>query len=274
MNKIYELSNDDFVSLIKSSMSVPEVLFKLGYSIAGNTWGYSQVKKRMDELHMTCADFRGRSSIVKNNLQKVVPEKLFCNNSKHNRSVLRRYILRYNILPYVCQECGISEWNGKAISLELDHINGINSDNRVENLRFLCPNCHSQTSTYGARNSSRPESRYDLSDEDRGYISRLYIETGSQRAICKKYGLNSRAVKQALSESGLVAPNQKYVIQYDGARNELRRFGSIGECAEWLIDNMIVNTKSIKSCRNTLKRNVGKLWHGFYFEIGCTGDNT
>jgi 5-methylcytosine-specific restriction endonuclease McrA len=48
----------------------------------------------------------------------------------------------------ICEIYGLSEWMGKPIPLELDHINGVNSDNRLENLRILCPNCHAQTTTY------------------------------------------------------------------------------------------------------------------------------
>ena len=51
--------------------------------------------------------------------------------------------------PYVCAECGISSWRGRPITLHLDHVNGIHTDNRLENLRFLCPNCHQQTETWG-----------------------------------------------------------------------------------------------------------------------------
>ena len=57
---------------------------------------------------------------------------------------------------YECTECGISAWRGKPLSLQLDHINGVNNDNRQENLRFLCPNCHSQTSTYCRSNRLLP----------------------------------------------------------------------------------------------------------------------
>ena len=51
-----------------------------------------------------------------------------------------------------CEECGLSEWRGKALSLELHHVNGDGLDNRLENLVLLCPNCHSQTDTWGGRN--------------------------------------------------------------------------------------------------------------------------
>tara|TARA_B110000967_G_C18436654_1_gene341181 strand:- start:49 stop:483 length:435 start_codon:yes stop_codon:yes gene_type:complete len=54
-----------------------------------------------------------------------------------------------------CEECGIEEWNGKKIIHQLDHVNGISTDNRLENLKVLCPNCHSQTDTFCGKNKSR-----------------------------------------------------------------------------------------------------------------------
>lgn len=54
-------------------------------------------------------------------------------------------------IEYKCSTpaCGLDTWLGKPITLHIDHINGVNNDNRIENLRFLCPNCHQQTDTWG-----------------------------------------------------------------------------------------------------------------------------
>ena len=70
-----------------------------------------------------------------------------------NGQRLKRYILALGVLPHLCGICGQPpEWNGKPLVLQIDHINGDCTDNRLENLRFLCPNCHSQTETFAGRN--------------------------------------------------------------------------------------------------------------------------
>ena len=69
------------------------------------------------------------------------------------RPTLRKVLARLN--GYFCECCGISEWNGKEITLQVDHINGLANDNSLENLRLVCPNCHSQSDTFGGRNKGQ-----------------------------------------------------------------------------------------------------------------------
>ena len=174
-NKIYECTDEQFVKLIKSSTNISEVLFKLGYSIKGNSWGFSQVRRRMDDLNLSPADFKGKNAMLKDRREReLTADILLRENCKHNRNCLRRFIIKNNLLPYECAICGVCEWNGKTLSLELDHINGINNDNRLENLRFLCPNCHSQTTTYGSRNQQRSESKYEITEELRQLVESTY----------------------------------------------------------------------------------------------------
>jgi hypothetical protein len=68
---------------------------------------------------------------------------------------VKRRLLCEGLLENRCALCGLVEWLGKPLSVQIDHINGNNKDNRLENLRMLCPNCHSQTDTFGARNRKR-----------------------------------------------------------------------------------------------------------------------
>ena len=66
--------------------------------------------------------------------------------------LVRRYLIERGI--YECSECGIKEWNGRPLALQLDHINGNPHDHRLENVRWLCPNCHTQTENWGVQNVS------------------------------------------------------------------------------------------------------------------------
>lgn len=75
-------------------------------------------------------------------------------NSPYKSSYsLKKRLYKEGLKTEQCEECKLVEWNDKPITLELDHINGDNTDNRIENLKILCPNCHSQTPTF--RNKKR-----------------------------------------------------------------------------------------------------------------------
>jgi 5-methylcytosine-specific restriction endonuclease McrA len=74
---------------------------------------------------------------------------------KRSRAYVKRRLTKARMLQNRCEACGLVDWLGLPLSMHLDHINGVYSDNRLENLRMLCPNCHSQTPTYGGRNTKR-----------------------------------------------------------------------------------------------------------------------
>ena len=82
-------------------------------------------------------------------------ESLFAVGEKRNRFHLKRRLLESGLKHARCEECGIADWRGRALCLELHHVNGDGRDNRLENLLLLCPNCHSQTDTWGGRNARR-----------------------------------------------------------------------------------------------------------------------
>lgn len=83
----------------------------------------------------------------------------------------RRYIMEN--WEYKCSFCGIGpKWYGKSLTLQLDHINGDNKNNSLENLRWLCPNCHSQTETWGSKNMSEDGKARLLEGAKKGYLFR------------------------------------------------------------------------------------------------------
>lgn len=109
-----------------------------------------QLKKIKRNCGFTADDRKkARETIIKKTIKRI-----FINGSVVTNDRLKHYLIEYLCVQYECAECGLSEWNGKFISLELHHINGVNTDNRPENLQLLCPNCHSQTDTWRGRNKN------------------------------------------------------------------------------------------------------------------------
>jgi 5-methylcytosine-specific restriction endonuclease McrA len=79
-------------------------------------------------------------------------EKRFVKHTKRvSAAKTKDVLLNHKLKEYKCEICGLSEWNGKPITLQLHHINGDGTDDRIENLQILCPNCHSQTDSYCKR---------------------------------------------------------------------------------------------------------------------------
>lgn len=267
-NKIYKLSDEQFVELLKNSSTISEVLFKLGYSVKGNSWGFAKIRQRMSDLNLDGSVFKGKSPITKyGSLHKVNASDILKPNCKHARSVLRRYVIKNNLIPYRCAICGCVEWQGRTLSLELDHINGINNDNRIENLRFLCPNCHSQTTTYGSRNQQRNDSEYEITDDLRNLVEAEYQKRRNIKQVSSALGVRRHVVNRIVSESGLKKSNQKYVIRYDENWDEIARYGSLIETAKQLILNNEVKTKRIKTCTRTIMYNKDNFWLNSHWKI-------
>lgn len=146
------INDEDFIKLVKNSVTLKEVLNYFGFENKGSN--YKTCRERIKHLNIDTSHFLSNTDIS-NESRKVIKEdflKDLIYPSRRTRSSIKKYLVKFDLLEYKCAECGIKEkWNGKKISLQLDYINGINNDNRLENLRFLCPNCHSQTPNFAGK---------------------------------------------------------------------------------------------------------------------------
>lgn len=136
-----------------SSSSISECLQKLGLKTAGGN--YTALKKWCNEYNITIPKATGYTHTRKAlaSKTKFLDEILIKNSSYSNRSQIKKRCYKSGLLTEECYSCHIGpNWNGRPLTLQLDHINGINNDHRIENLQILCPNCHTQTSTFAGRN--------------------------------------------------------------------------------------------------------------------------
>ncbi len=137
---------------VSNSLSWADVCRYLGVTPA--TGAQSYLTKRAKQFGISTEHFpNGPWNKGKNFKKKSCAEYLVA-GSKIKPAKLRQRLTREGLKEERCEWCGLSEWMGKPIPLELDHINGVNDDNTLNNLRVLCCNCHALTDTYCGRNVS------------------------------------------------------------------------------------------------------------------------
>jgi hypothetical protein len=149
-------TDSDLVEAVKSSTNKGEVLKKLGLK-SKNSGNYQTIDRHIRLLNLDTSHFMSAILAIPPVRTYSFEEVLIENSTYSSTKNLKRKLLKGGLLKNQCygEGCGISDWLGKKLQLQLDHINGNRSDNRIENLRLLCPNCHSQTSTFAGKNKGK-----------------------------------------------------------------------------------------------------------------------
>ena len=144
-------TDEELSQAVAESVSIAQVIQKLNLAIAGGT--YESIKKHIKRLNLDTSHHSGQSR--KNRYGKSrdkVLEDILSIDSPYTSYEIRRILFKLKLKENICEICEIKTWLGLPITAQLHHINGIRTDNRLENLQMLCPNCHSQTDTYGGKN--------------------------------------------------------------------------------------------------------------------------
>lgn len=150
-------TDEEYIDAARQSKYMKQMLEILNLK----TMNYKSLRERLKRLNIDTSHWETQNNFrfKKGNQLNVKPilEQLVEYAPNLKSSTVRNKLVKEGHWVYQCYNCKISDWDNKSLTLQLDHINGINTDYRLENLRLLCPNCHSQTDTYCGKNVKRKE---------------------------------------------------------------------------------------------------------------------
>ncbi len=159
-SKVWKVAKADLEVIVRESVTLSQICDKLQISRGGGPKRALLQRLQEDEIdisHIPRGYANNTAIYGRSGPKKLIPlAEMLVENSPHSRRNLKKRLIKEGLLTHSCALCHQGpEWNGKPLVLALDHENGINNDNRLSNLRLLCPNCHSQTDTFAGRNSRR-----------------------------------------------------------------------------------------------------------------------
>jgi len=229
-SKFWLIPKNILCKITKESNSIAEIIRKCEMISSGAS--YKILKKRLDEekinyehINLGLGSNKGRNFIR----EKIPIEQILVENSEYNRANLKKRLISELNWKEECSACGnLGEWQGKKLSLQLDHINGNSKDNRIDNLRFLCPNCHSQTSTFSGKIHLKNKCKLcenKISNKNTKYCMNCYVET-----IAPQIGMKQRKVdrpskdviNQEVEKLGYRGTGRKYGVSDNTIRKWIK----------------------------------------------------
>lgn len=148
MGFLDKYSKDEIKMIVDDSKNFAEVLIKMGRS-ANSGSNRMLIAQYTKDNQIDTSHFENEAKIR-------TPQDIFIEHSTATQNIMRKYYKRGNYSEYKCAICGQEPfWNGKELVLTLDHINGVSNDHRLENLRWICPNCDRQLPTYGSKRTKK-----------------------------------------------------------------------------------------------------------------------
>ena len=235
--------------IVLESTSFVEVQKKMGYS--GKSSAVTETLKQIFlEKNIDYSHFKGHAW----NKKITKYENSLSDFNTHTWSTIKDKLFEER--EYKCECCGITEWNGKPIALQLHHINGIHNDNRLSNLQLLCPNCHSQTENFGTkgRGTSIIRKAENLSKEDIDLIMDTVRKVGIVEAR------KQLTFRNSLINS--VVKNHKDTIVMEDLKGNTKEFSTTVEAANYMFNELHLGTSvesirtGISKCCNGKQKNI------------------
>lgn len=227
---IWFMETEKLAEIVKRSDSITGILKSFELYNKGNNYKTLYLRLKLDGIDFSHIK-RGNKGKKFPNAKKIPLEEILTENSTYNRSHLKQRLLKNGMLKNECYECKLgTEWNGKKISLQIDHINGVSNDNRLENLRIICPNCHSQTQNFAGKNFKRTRKIRPRIHKDNSWrkdprpkirkvvrpnkeeLQKLLWEKPTTK-LAQEFGVSDRAIGKWAKSYGISKPPRGYWVR-------------------------------------------------------------
>lgn len=216
MSVFERLGKDELQKMVNESSSFLDVMRKCKLSVKG-TGNYTTLRKFLEQWNIDVSLINSNrqkhlSSLITS--KKTIPlSELLVKGHRKGDSRLKSRLIKAGILKEVCQKCKCDPvWQGEKLVLQLDHVNGNNCDNSVENLRLLCPNCHTQTHNFSGRKLKKLKKKHFCG------CGQEKSEPSNQCIRCRMFGTRKvvRPIKEVLEkeiqEHTMVSLGKKYGV--------------------------------------------------------------
>ena len=150
---------EEFKTSVQESYSIAQALTKLGVSPKGGNYRVFKKFKKLYDIDTSHFTGQGHLKGKTHNFNTTPLNEILVKDYEYSSNRLRKRLISEGIKEHKCECCGLNEWLGESIPLELDHIDGDHSNNILENLKILCPNCHAKTPTYRGKNKKNEKSQ-------------------------------------------------------------------------------------------------------------------
>lgn len=210
----YKQDIDKLKYVVKNSSSLAEVLRKFDMSTNGTN--PKNLRTFLQEQNIDFSHFKTPEEWLKiSQTKKTIPlDKILKNEIAYNDTCkLKSRLIREGLKENKCEMCGITEWNGKELNMQLHHKNGNHKDNSFNNLQMLCPNCHAQTESYCGKSSKKhhnKENKIVKSKQSKmtdvelvNKILNLWNEGFVIKDIANQYSMCRKTVSNILKQNGI-----------------------------------------------------------------------
>jgi uncharacterized protein with GYD domain len=222
---IGRFSEENMVNAIGDSKNIKETLIKMGLRAAGGN--YKVFHDKIKEYEIDTSHFESSEEFYKRVLKKYINgvkiplSEILIENSTYCRTSLKKRLYDDGFKQRICEMpgCGQGEvWLGNKISLILDHINGVYNDNRLENLRIVCPNCNAALPTHCGKHNAKTKPRKDPSIRIKSNLSKRIVQRPPYSQL-----------KQEVLEIGYSATGRKYGVSDNSIRKWIKSYEKYGQ---------------------------------------------